>query len=136
MGLGLRDERFDRAAEMPHRSPAGDDRLDARLESELGRLFFSGLIPQAEYEAGLRYSNIVLEYLWSIDAPAPFGSEASDLSEDACFVRKMNMSAANEVLRAVSKRSRAIVNRIAVYEQPLGENELSGLRAALGALAG
>lgn len=71
--MGIR-EQLDRevlAAHMPHRSVANP--LDTRLESTLGRFCYHNLISQEEFEAGVRYGQIVLAYLQSIDAPDPYG---------------------------------------------------------------
>lgn len=134
--LGIRDERLDRAAKMPHRSFAGDNRLDARLESEFGRLFFGGLISQPEYYAGVRYANIVLMYLLTTDAPEPYGTNYIEaLEDDECFRRKADMSAAREVLKSGGPRCITVVDRVAVYEEPLRDGELDILRAGLRALA-
>ena len=130
--MGIR-ESFDHVGKMPHRSSAGDSRLDARLESELGRLFFAGRITQREYEAGVRYANIVLVYLKSIDAPEPYGGEVESISDDECFARKMAFCSA----RAVVGRYAPTVDRIAVYDEPIrGDNDLEALRRGLKALAG
>lgn len=135
--LGIRDERLDRAAQMPHRSFAGDSRLDARLDSEIGRLFFRSLISKTEYEAGVRYANIVLLYLQSTDAPSPYGNDyLDDVADDECLRRKINMAAARAVLRAVGRRCMSAVDRVAVYDEELRDGELDILRPGLRALAG
>jgi len=150
--LGIREERFDRAAEMPHRKPAGDNRLDARLESGLGRLYFEGQITKDEYEAGVKYGNFVLLYLETIDGPDPYGGKSwhreankgnalpgilEATSDKECFRRKINFAAARKVLLgAGGKRCAAIVDRIAIYDEPLRDGEMSLLRAGLVALCG
>ncbi len=143
--MGIRDEkrneklereRLDRAAHMPHRSFAGDNRLDARLESEFGRLFFHGLITKWEYEAGIEYASIVLMYLLTTDAPEPYGNEFTSIVDDLCFRRKMNLAAAREVLKPCGMRCLRIVDRVTVYEQPLRDGELEILKMGLRALAG
>ncbi len=134
--VGIR-ERLDRAAEMPHRKLAGDNRLDARLESKLGRLFFEGAITKNEYEAGVRYSEIALNYLSSIDAPDPYGSELGPMWDDACFHRKIMFASAKKVLKMAGSRCDVAVDRVAVYDEaPRGDCELSALRSGLMALAG
>lgn len=124
---------------MPHRSIAGDHRLDDRLASEIGRLYFAGFVTKLEYEAGIRYANIVLLYLKSTDAPAPYGCEAVaiDLADDACLKRKLDMLTAREALdQSIGRRSARIVDRVTVYEEPLRDGELSIFREGLRALAG
>lgn len=133
--MGLR-ERLDRAAAMPHRNFAGDYRLDARLVSELGRLFFQDMIREAEYEAGANYAKMALLYLESIDAPSPFGGDLSPLSTDKCFARKMNFLAARDTLKSAGRKSVAVVDRVAIYDEPLRANELDMLRMGLRALSG
>lgn len=138
--MGIRDqqqERLDRAAQMPHRLFAGDGRLDARLESEIGRLSFRRLISRVEYRAGVKYANIVLLYLASADGPEPYGSNYIwAIEDDDCLQRKINMSAARAVLKDAGPRCMAVVDRVAVYDEPLRDGELSILRAGLRALSG
>lgn len=135
--MGIRDERLDRAAQMPHRSFAGDNRLDARLDSELGRLFFGGSISTTEYQAGVRYANIVLLYLATTDAPSPYGNDyLDDVADEECLRRKIDMAAAKEVLRKTGRRCGVVVDRVAVYEQAIADSELDFLRIGLRALAG
>lgn len=135
--MGIRDERLDRAAQMPHRSFAGDNRLDVRLESEIGRLFFCGLIPRDEYEAGVRYANVILLYLQTTDSPDPYGSEYLwDIEDDICLRRKVSMAAARAILRPLGRDCGHVVDRVAVYDQALRDGELKTLRAGLSALAG
>jgi hypothetical protein len=122
---------------MPHRAFAGENCLDTRLESELGRIFYRNSISLAEYEAGVRYSNIVLDYLRTTDAPEPYGNEyVSSISDDICLRRKMNMAAAKEVLRDAGPKAGRVVDRVVVYDGELRDGELALLRTALKALAG
>jgi hypothetical protein len=140
-GLGIREEfhlrePFNRAAEMPHRQSAGDDRLDARLASEIGRLFFGGDISEPEYAAGVRYGLIGLRYLQSIDGPEPFGSDIGSLSDDVCFARKVMFASAREALKPLGKQCSVVVDRVAIYDEPLRDGELPELQRALRALCG
>ncbi len=174
LGLREEDERLDRAAHMPHRAFAGENRLDPRLESELGRLCFRGLISRSQYEAGVRYGNFVLLYLRSIGAPDPYGGDVyeetgqhtvinwhslaneggvprsapimsrlePDLSEDESFRRKLSVATARKLLRDAGKHCIRVVDRVAVYDEPLRDEELLQrgelgiLRAGLSALSG
>lgn len=130
-------ERLDRAASMPHRKHAGDNRLDARLASPLGRLFFSGEITQPQYEAGIRYGLIGLRWLQSIDAPEPYGIELGPLDEDLCFRRKLAYAQVRTIVRDVSVCCARVVDRIAIHEQePRSDFELAILRLGLRALTG
>ena len=134
--LGIREERLDRAADMPHRKLAGDNRLDARLESGLGRLFFDGKIGRDEYEAGVKYANFGLQYLETIDAPEPYGGELPSLEDDLCFRRKINFLSARKVLLDEGKRCAVVVERVALYDEPLRDGELEILCHGLRALCG
>ncbi len=138
--MGIRDERLDRAAQMPHRSFAGDNRLDVRLESEIGRLSFNGLITKTEYEAGIRYANIALLYLNTTDAPSPYGNEnIAQIPDDECERRKIDMCAARHVLSPYGRDILKVLDRVVVYDKPLplnDDSELETLRIGLRALAG
>lgn len=135
--MGIREEQLLRAAQMPHRNLAGDNRLDARLESELGRLYFDGKINQDEYEAGVRYSSFALQYLETIDAPKPYGGELASFEDEACLGRKINFLAARRtILDGAGKRCAVVIDRIAIYDEPLRNGELPILREALTALCG
>lgn len=138
--VGIREyrDKYNRAGKMPHRKPAGDDRLDARLECPLGRLFFRGEITQRLYEAGVRYRTIALDYHRSTDAPEPYGSDDLGPIDDAiCFKRKALYKQAKMVLEEVSKFCSRVVDRIAVFEEePRCELEIAALILGLQALNG
>ncbi len=139
MGIREQVERFDRAGAMPHRSTAGDNRLDARLESTLGRLYFDGYISEAEYDAGIRYGRIALLYLQSIDAPEPYGDgdDLRQFTDDECFKRKIIYSQARTILKSAGQNCARAVDRIAIYgEAPRDGVEWLAMRAGLKALAG
>ena len=148
VGLGIRegrDDQLDRAAAMPHRSTAGDNRLDARLECTVGRLYFDGRITEAQHNAGLKYGNLMLEYLESIEAPSPYGGNSQDYSDDSCYHRNIVMAQAREILRVAAKRSGLpsrdvilAVDRVAIYEEspPNDADSWKALRIGLSALAG
>ena len=135
--MGIRDERLIVASQMPHRAFAVDECLDTRLVSEIGRLFFRGLISKIQYDAGVRYGNIVLSYLATTDAPEPFGGEdLGRIEDDECLRRKLDMAAAREVLRHIDRKSQNIVDRVAVYDNGIDDNQVCLLIVALDALAG
>src|SRR5690349_8418731 len=117
MGLREQREQFDRAASMPHRNHAGDNRLDARLESRLGRLYFDGQITEPEYEAGARYATIALLWLESSEAPDPYGSD-DFIRDGECMRRHLAMSQARTILKKCGNRCWIAVNRVAVYDEP------------------
>lgn len=110
---------------------------DEHRASEVGRLFMGGQISGPEYAAGARYANIVLLYLKTTDAPAPYGNEyLGDIADEICLSRKINMAAARQILNDLDRRCGTILDRVAVYEEPLGDGDLPFLRKALKALAG
>jgi hypothetical protein len=127
---------------MPHRRNQGDA-LDARLESTIGRYFLHGFITEPEFQAGVRYGEIVLDYLQSVDAPQPYGDGFGDLSNDACFVRKMAAAQSRQILKDAAKASRtsptlviSAVDRLTVYgDPPRDEKETRALHIGLRALA-
>ncbi len=136
-----RDDQLDRAAAMPHRQLAGDNRLDARLEHTVGRLFFEGTITATQYRAGLRYGELVLMYLESIGAPAPYGGDTGALQDDECYRRKILMAQARDILSRAAvahnippRQVIRAVDRVTVYSE--SPNDLRALRVGLSALAG
>ncbi len=111
--------------------------LDEMRVSEIGRLRSLNLISKDEYEAGVKYGLIMLQYLASIDAPEPYGGDLGNLSEDVCFGRKMAVAAAKTILRDISPRCMRIVDRVTVYDEPTQDDlEMELLRRGLRALAG
>ncbi len=105
--------------------------------SEIGGLRRLDRISQVEYEAGVRYGNIMLQYLSSIDAPEPYGGDMGSLSDDLCFGRKMKVAAAKTILREYGPECMRIVDRVTVYDEPTrDDHELELLRAGLRGLAG
>lgn len=133
MGIREQQERFERAAEMPHRAGFPGWQLDTRLENILGRLFFDGMITEAEHDAGLTYGRIALQYLASIEAPEPYGGDGS-LSDDSCYQRKILYAEARTVLQDAGKIGGVEVDRVCVYGEP--PRDFGALRAGLAALAG
>lgn len=130
-------ERLNRAAAMPHRKTAGDNRLDARLESPLGRLFFDGEITEPQYQAGVRYREIGLRWLESCDAPEPYGAYLAAIEDDLCLRRKIAYAQARMVLRDVALSCARVLDRVAIYdEEPRGDWEIKIIRLGLRALSG
>lgn len=111
--------------------------LDELRVSEIGRLRQLGLISQVEYEAGIRYGNIMLLYLASIDAPEPYGGDLDSLADDVCFKRKMDVAAAKTILRECGPECSKIVDRVTVYDEPTHDDEeFDLLKSGLRGLAG
>jgi hypothetical protein len=110
---------------------------DEHFASEIGGLYRGGWITKAEYDAGARYGKIILDYLKTIDAPSPYsGGRCEELADEICLGRKLKMAAAREVLKALDPRCAKVVDRVAVYGEGMGTDELPLLRAGLRALAG
>lgn len=110
---------------------------DAALESTLARLCFDGYLSEPEYHAGMRYGQIALRYLESIDAPAPYGEgdELRHLTDEQCFQRKIVYSQTCEILRQAGKGCKTAVDRLAVYgESPRDGREWADLKQGLRAL--
>ena len=111
--------------------------LDELRVSEIGRLRGLNLISKNEYEAGVRYGRIMLQYLASIDAPDPYGGDISLLSDDTCYRRKIKVASAKTILRDLGPACMRIVDRVAVYDEPTRDDcEFDLLRKGLRALAG
>jgi hypothetical protein len=113
---------------------------DEHFASEIGRLYVNGQISLAEYQAGTKYANIVLTYLKTTDAPSPYGGgdleDLDSIPDEHCLRKKLNLSAAREVLNGLDRRCGLAVDRVAVYDEPVRDGDLPPLRAALKALAG
>jgi len=111
---------------------------DEHLASEIGSLYVQGIITLIEYEAGLRYGKVILEYLKTIDAPAPYSSERCEsYDDDTALKRKVNMAAARQVLKSLNNPKCArIVDRVTVYGEPVYADDIPVLRTGLRALAG
>ena len=110
---------------------------DEHFASEIGGLYRQGAITHTEYDAGARYGKIILDYLKTIDAPEPYSNgRCEEFADEVCLGRKMKMAAAREVLQGLDPRCAKVVDRVTVYGEGLGENELPLLRTGLRALAG
>lgn len=118
--------------ELPHRV------TDEHLVSEIGGLYAHRAISLAEYEAGIRYGTIILDYLKTIDAPGPYSSERCDsLADDVCLGRKLAMAAARQVLKDLNDSDcMKVVDRVTIYGEPIYGDDLQLLRKGLLALAG
>lgn len=141
------EQRVASGARQPHRKVAkGDDVLDVRLETPLGRLSFLGKITKGEYEAGLRYRELAFDYLHSIGAPYPF-EQSHDAeftiagvmrmpSDEECERREREYNRAYEALFRSGQRPAVAVKRMAVYEeQPRSPYDVDLLQIGLKALA-
>jgi hypothetical protein len=123
---------------MPHRNFAGDYRLDARLVSELGRLFFKNVISQAEHDAGITYHKWAIAYLETLDGPEPYcDGYLPSIADDECFRRKINFLSARDILKSAGPLCTKVVDRVAIYDEPLrDDDEKKYLQIGLRALCG
>lgn len=107
---------------------------DEHRVSELGRLFSEGEISRGEYRIAISYGITILDYLKTIDAPSPYGSELASIPDEVCLERKLEMAAARTALNKAGRKAAMVVDCVAVYGEPLRDGELSLLRAGLQAL--
>lgn len=108
---------------------------DEHHVSEIGRLFMGGQISQRQYEAGIDYATTILDYLKTIDAPAPYGADLSDFTDDQCLQRKIDMARARKRVNATGKKAALVVDRVTVYGEQLAPGELKLLSDGLKALS-
>lgn len=109
--------------------------LDEHHVSEIGRLYVVGQISKKQYEAGISYATTILDYLKTIDAPAPYGADLSDFSEELCLQRKIDMAKARKSVAAAGKKAALVVDRVTVYGEPMGPGDLQLLCDGLKALS-
>jgi hypothetical protein len=114
-----------------------DKVTDEHFASEIGGLYRQGAITHSEYDAGAKYGKIILDYLKTIDAPEPYSNgRCEEFADEVCLGRKLKMAAAREILKGLDPRVAKVVDRVTVYGEGLGSNELPLLRAGLRALSG
>lgn len=118
--------------ERPHRVS------DEHLVSEIGSLYRQGVITLSEYEAGVKYGAIILEYLKTIDAPSPYSSERCEsFPDEICIRRKLATATARQVLKNLNNpKCASVVDRVAVYGEPVYADDIPHLRQGLRALSG
>lgn len=141
------EQRVSAGAKQPHRKIArGEDVLDVRLESPLGRLNFLGKITKGEYEAGQRYREIAFDYLHAIGAPYPFvQSQAAEFTiagvmkmptDQECEKREREYNGAYGALFRAGQRPAVAVKRVAVYEEnPRDDYDIDLVKIGLRALS-
>jgi hypothetical protein len=143
------DSRLAAALDNPKRRPFADP-LDHRLECLLGRLRVSGKITEAEYNAGVRWREIYLNWLASIGAPSPFPAAmtlagancqtplgSKNFDDERCEAIAKAMRAGEKVLKGLGNRVFHSVNAVVVYEEPeeLGDFESTAYAAKKGLAA-
>ena len=111
---------------------------DEHLVSEIGSLYRGGVITLSEYEAGIKYGKVVLNYLETIDAPSPYSSERCEsFSDEQCERRKLAMASARQVLKDLrNPKAASVVDRVTVYGEPVYADDIAHLRQGLQALSG
>jgi hypothetical protein len=97
---------------------------DEHRVSLLGQLYSSGTISRVEYNAGIDYAKKILDYLKTIDAPAPYGGDISDFSDEQCLHRKLSMAEARSILNKAGRKSASVVDRVAVYGEQIAPEEI------------
>ncbi len=131
---------------MPHRRlvPANVAH-DPKAESELGRLCLNGWITEVQYQAGVKYREIVQRYRVVIDCPrsteasmsgvivGPWGA-SSIMDENEALRRKANYDAAFEYLeaRCGNRGARAVAHCVM---QDKKTPHIAHLKCGLSALA-
>lgn len=98
---------------------------DEHRVSLLGQLYSTGQISRVEYSAGIDYAKKILDYLKTIDAPAPYGADISDFSDEQCIHRKLAMAEARSILtNRAGRKSASVVDRVAVYGEQIAPEEI------------
>ena len=108
---------------------------DEHRDSGIGRLFMSGAISERQYQAGIKYATTILDYLKTIDAPAPYGADLSDFSDELCLNRKIEMAKARKSLSKAGRKAASVVDRSVVYGEQIAPDEFSLLFMGLMVLA-
>lgn len=98
---------------------------DEHRASLLGHLYSTGVISQREYQSGVDYAKKILDYLKTIDAPEPYGSDISDFTDEQCLGRKLAMAEARSILtNRAGRKSALVVDRVAVYGEQIAPEEI------------
>jgi len=132
------------AATQPHRKGLGDRAVDAKAESELGRLALRGQISALQYLAGQRYAAQWRAYLATLDGPrSPQRGQgrgnlcagclpATDRDKCACGLAKRSWERSVNALNSVEIQ---ITARVCCWDVPCTPWGLPVLRCGLDALA-
>lgn len=133
------------AKSMPHRKDLPEAiRHDSKAESIFGRLLLNGNITVDQYNAGIRYRDIVMRYRAVMDVPSHNPASMSGviigpwsggyiLSQEQVAERRSQYSAAYEALEsgAGNRGARAVAHAV-VYER--GSPDLAVLKCGLNVL--
>lgn len=87
-------------------------------ESSLRRLRENRKISEQEYLAGEKWRNVYLAYLQSIGAPAPYGSNPDEISDQDCEQVALAYKRGVKILEGRGKRVLHAVNSLSVFEDP------------------
>lgn len=104
--------------------------------SRLGGVYLSGEIDRSEFLAGKSYAVLMHRYLRTIDAPEPFGSVPDRYSDEHCLSLKLAAAEARHCLRRIGRRVEMITDKVVIYDEEIGPDEVPLLRLGLRALAG
>lgn len=142
----------------PHRRGLAEDlRRDQRAETEIGRLFLSGLISEAKYWAAERWRGVVREFhvvlatpmqrssaLASMVAPGMEETQeadhlAAERPETEIEKRKRVLKAHGAAMRAIRSVAEsgsvfAVLEAVVIEDRPCGEMEMDLLKRGLSAL--
>lgn len=125
------DPRLALASIQPHRRGLVDP-LDPKAECPLGRMRLKGRITEAEYQAGVRWRTIYHNWLRSIGAP---GYEGATIDDELAEAIQRSMRAGEAILKNLGTRVFHSVNAVAVYEEELGDSEVTEVAAKKGLAA-
>lgn len=128
---------------MPHRAFIPRNLvLDHRAESVLGRRFLNGKITEEQYEAGIRWRDLVGRYCRVIDAPAssprspagalvgPSGGGREMDDDEAIRIKGAHKAASDHVIDTVGLNALRAVSQCAVYDKTVDSEQLAvGLSA-------
>jgi hypothetical protein len=125
------------AQTMPHRREVAPEiRHDPMAETKLGRLRLVGRITVPQYDAGVKYRDIVGRYRAAICAPRGIATptRGGEMSDEMALDLKQKYDAAFEALEGgAGNRAARAVAHVAVYDRP--DFNMDDLRLGLSTLA-
>jgi hypothetical protein len=122
------------AARMPHRRALGENALDYRAESALGRLAIAGRITDEQFVAGTAFRRSWGVYLSTIMPPRAIGvpsgafwgcegcPQTQDRAKCVCARRRAFYEDANRALHKAGNAAVAIVKLIVLHDWPIGNS--------------
>jgi len=141
--------KLDLARQLIHRAGLSDDNVvDPRAESQFGRFVLNKVISTEQYDAGVRWRNIVVAYRASIDCPSASpksvagaavggGGFGMVMSDDEAYRRKSAYDEAHDAVMAqTSIACLRTLNDATVHERHVEPWRMVQLRMALDVLVG